>query len=274
MLRKLLKHEFRATARVMLPLYLLTVVLALGTRLMDLWTHNLSLGNQVLERFTAFLTGLMGIGFVLSMMAVFVVAGVLMILRFRSNLLADEGYVMFTLPVSSHQLVWSKLIVSTVWFLGAVIIDSIAMVTLLADMSAFRGLAEFFQTMMQELDSYLLSNGIAIVVELLVLAVVCCLALCLSFYAPLAIGHSFAQHKMLLSVVFFFAIQVAVQVVSSFLFFLGIPVLNQLSWIVTPAHAMEFFHVFMWGSVLLCAVYCAVLYCLTMRMLNRHLNLE
>lgn len=28
MLRKLLKHEFRATARVMIPLYLITVLLA------------------------------------------------------------------------------------------------------------------------------------------------------------------------------------------------------------------------------------------------------
>lgn len=276
MLRKLLKHEFRATARVMLPLYLLTVVLALGTRLMGAWTHNLAMGNQFLEGFTAFLTGLVGIGFVLSVMAVFVVAWVLMILRFRSNLLADEGYVMFTLPVSPHQLVWSKLIVSTVWFAGAVVIDAIAMVTLLADLSAFQGLAEFIQTMMRELDAYLLGNGIAVVVELLVLAVVSCLGLCLSFYAPLAIGHSFAQHKMLLSVVFYFAIQVAVQMVTSVLFLLGIPVLDQLSWNWAAAidQRIEFFHIFMWGSVLLSVVYCAVLYCLTLRMLSRHLNLE
>ena len=33
MLRKLLKQEFRATARVMLPLYLVTFVLALAVRL-------------------------------------------------------------------------------------------------------------------------------------------------------------------------------------------------------------------------------------------------
>ena len=32
MLRKLIKYEFRATARVMLPLYLVTIVLALLTR--------------------------------------------------------------------------------------------------------------------------------------------------------------------------------------------------------------------------------------------------
>ena len=37
MLRKLIKYEFRATARVMLPLYLVTIVLALLTRGASLW---------------------------------------------------------------------------------------------------------------------------------------------------------------------------------------------------------------------------------------------
>lgn len=274
MLRKLLKHEFRATARVMLPLYLLTVVLALGTRLMDIWTDNLAGGGQFLERFSAFLSALLAIGFGLSMVAVFVVAGVLMILRFRSNLLADEGYVMFTLPVSPHQLVWSKLLVSTVWFAGAAAIDAIAMVTLVADLSVFRGLGDLFGTGLHSLDRYLLGNGVALLVELLVLGVVSCLALCLSFYTPLAIGHSFARHKMFLSVVFFFAIQIAVQVVSSVLFFLGVPVLEQLSWVANPLNAVEVVHALLWGSVLATVAYGAILYCITLRMLHRHLNLE
>ena len=37
MLRKLIKYEFRATARVMLPLYLVTIVLALLPRGASLW---------------------------------------------------------------------------------------------------------------------------------------------------------------------------------------------------------------------------------------------
>lgn len=40
MLRKLLKQEFRATARVMLPLYLVTFVLALAVRLVLLLSQN------------------------------------------------------------------------------------------------------------------------------------------------------------------------------------------------------------------------------------------
>ena len=48
-----------------------------------------------------------------------------------------------------------------------------------------------------------MGNGVAFLVECLLLFLVFCVVACLEFYTPLAIGHSFAQHKMLLSVAFF-----------------------------------------------------------------------
>ena len=138
MLRKLIKYEFRATARVMLPLYLVTIVLALLTRGASLWlelaTADMTMGESIL----GFLAGLVAVAFVLALLATFIVAVVLAVFRFRKNLLTDEGYVMFTLPVSPHSLVCSKLIVSTVWFLGAVVIDVVALVSLVADVAMFR----------------------------------------------------------------------------------------------------------------------------------------
>ena len=103
MLRKLIKYEFRATARVMLPLYLVTIVLALLTRGTSLWlelaTADMTMGESIL----GFLAGLVAVAFVLALLATFIVAVVLAVFRFRKNLLTDEGYVMFTLPVSPPQ---------------------------------------------------------------------------------------------------------------------------------------------------------------------------
>ena len=39
MLRKLLKHEFRATGRIMLPMYLVLLVTALGSNFIDIWSR-------------------------------------------------------------------------------------------------------------------------------------------------------------------------------------------------------------------------------------------
>lgn len=184
MLIKLMKHEFRATARVMLPLYLVTILLALMTRASALWTKMVTFEGLTGQSFLALLSGIIAVGFSLALIATFVVAVVLTIQRFRSNLMADEGYVMFTLPVSTHSLVWSKLIVSTVWFLGAVIIDIVAVMTLVADLAMFQELGRVFAEISQQLTAYNLGNGILFLVELAVLFVVVCLAACLDFYAP------------------------------------------------------------------------------------------
>ena len=274
MLRKLLKHEFRATARVMIPLYLITVLLAVLTRATALWAEMVTFDGMLGRNFLALLSGIIIFGFVLALIATFVVAVILAILRFRSNLMADEGYVMFTLPVSTHTLVWSKLIVSAVWFLGAVVVDVLSLLALVANVEMFWELGRVFQEIADQWNAYYVGNGVAFLVECLLLFLVFCVVACLEFYTPLAIGHSLAQHKMLLSVAFFFAIQVVTQIVSGMLLFAGVPMLDSMDgWLnsLTPATAI---HGFMWGSILISAIYGAILYCITIRMLHRHLNLE
>lgn len=274
MLRKLIKYEFRATARVMLPLYLVVIVLALLTRGASLWTQQVTfygLGEGLL----GVLAALIAVGFILALLATFVVAVVLAVVRFRNNLLTDEGYVMFTLPVSPHSLVCSKLIVSTVWFLGAVVIDVVALVSLVADVAMFQEMGRVIQEVFDSLTAYYLGNGVLFLVEVLILFLLGCAYTCLSFYTPLAIGHSFAQHKMLLSVAFFFAIVVAVNMISGTAMVAGLPFLDDLTlWVgdnLTPAGVV---HGVLWGSIAYTAVFTVVLYCITIRMLHRHLNLE
>ena len=113
MLGKLLKQEFRATGRIMLPVFgallILGVLANFSFRLLD---SNLS-DNRILRFFAVMVLSL----FALGMFAAMFVTLWLMISRFYRNLLKDEGYLMHTLPVSVHGLVWSKLIASLVWFI-------------------------------------------------------------------------------------------------------------------------------------------------------------
>lgn len=269
MLRKLMKHEFRATARLMLPLYLAALVLALLSRLGDLATQHIAVsGFDILD----LLYGIITVGFAAALIAVPVAAFILMILRFRSNLLADEGYVMFTLPVSTHQLVWSKLLVSLVWFVGAVVVDALAMIVLAADRAFFRNFREILSNVLNNLtqpDQALLGHAVGYTAEFLLLCLVGCILCCLIFYAPLAIGHSFDRRKMFLSVVFFFVIQVAMEIISVGGANLLFPLVNDVT--VSPALSI---HAGLWGLILCAAVFAGILYCITIRMLHRHLNLE
>ena len=109
MLIKLMKHEFRATGRIMLPLYLVLLVTAVGAN----FTTRGLLSTQY--KLLDVLGALLVMAFVVAIMGVCVMSMVVMVQRFYKNLLGDEGYVMMTLPVSVHQQIWAKSIVSTVW---------------------------------------------------------------------------------------------------------------------------------------------------------------
>ena len=279
MLGKLIKHEFRATGRLMAPLFGALLLLAVFVRVSDL----------VLRRadapvFFEALNALLLVVYVLAILGVTVFATILMIKRFHQNFLTDEGYLMFTLPAGVHSLLWSKLITAALFFIFTFLADALAVAIVVwrGGMAAdiYPGFASFFQ----ELNGYYMANGVAFALEILALLFVSLLVTCLLFYAPMSIGYSFANHKGLLSVVFYFVIQAILQI-------FGVAVLSgavndtafhrlltdamdHLGRIDTPVTAMQAAH----GTMLL-ALFTelflgAILYFLTYFMLRKHRNLQ
>ena len=267
MLGKLLKQDFRATARIMLPLYAAVPVLGLFTNLI---TH-------LCENQTGFLINAIGmlVSFVfsLSLIAAVVTTIVLMVLRFYRNLMTDEGYLMFTLPVSTTELIFSKLIVSVVWFLGTFAVDALGMLlsSMLGgyeDFVRFRFAFTFnvpYNIPITQAQAGWLAAGVV------VLVILCGLALCLMTYAAMAIGQSFKKNKGLMSVVFFFVLWIGTRIVLTLIFgaFYG-PASSAVN-TMTVLQAL-------W-AVLGCACVGALAFCvgfffLTHGMLRKHLNLQ
>lgn len=271
MLRKLMKHEFRATGRIMLPLYLVLLLTSIGA--------NLSARGLLNTRYRVLdvLGVLLVMAFGIAIFAVCVMSMVVMVQRFYKNLLQDEGYVMLTLPVSIHQQVWSKLIVSAVWFIATVAAVIVASCVVAFDVDFikyfFQGLGELFEEL-RRLEAYYAINGTAIVLEFAALCFLGCCAMCLQFYAALAVGHSFANHKMAWSVVFFFGFQFAVQ----FLGGMGISVLNALDFFdLLPGwhlSGMAAVHLAMLVLLVCVVAYGAIFYGITTFFLKKRLNLE
>lgn len=263
MLGKLLKHEFRATSRIMGPLYLVILVLSffgnLSIRLFD------SAHSRLLNLLGGLTLGAFGIAIV----GVCVMTVVLMVNRFRSNLLSDEGYVMFTLPVSVHQLVWSKIIVSFVWFMATTVAISLSGVIVSFRVSYVTKFFLMLKELFQQLTAYYAVNGAAFLIEALIFLFLGCAAICLLFYASIAMGHSFANHKKLLSVAFFFGLQFLAQLVGSLSIF-GLDDLD-LFWGLSEVAAM---HAGMWIGIAGALLYAAIFYIITTFMLKNHLNLE
>ena len=275
MLRKLMKHEFRATGRMMLPMFLAVLVTAVGANLSVRVLLNTPykmldiLGSLLMVAFAAAITG------------VCAVAVVLMIGRFHKNLLRDEGYVMMTLPVSVHQHVWSKLLVSMIWFAATGVVVLLAFGILAYEVGLvrqfFAGLGELLRQV-QAGDYYLeLGSVVGIGVESLALLALSCGGGCLQIYASMAIGHSFARRKVLWSVVACFASQAALQLLGGLLVSVvdatGLDhVLTQLlPRIDSPTGAA----ILLLAVLIVCGVlFAAFFYFLTTYFLKKRLNLE
>ena len=214
MLGKLLKHEFRATGRVMLPvlgvLVVLTLLFNLSVRLID--TTNSTLLNV--------LFGLIIFAFVAGIIAAEIIA-LVMINRFYKNLLGEEGYLMHTLPVTVHELVWSKIIVSFVWFLAlnlliALLLGCSALLLSGSDLSAMFHDFPAWSEIWEELRQVGLypRHFVLLGLEYLLLLIIGGVAACLHFYAAMAIGHSAANHKGLFSVLAFIGISMLFNILS------------------------------------------------------------
>lgn len=271
MLGKLIKHEFRATGRILLPVYLVMLLTAALVR-----------GFQVLsERMAGELMRALAVLSVMLFAAVVlcgsILAFVLMIYRFYKNLMTDEGYLMFTLPVTTGQLIWSKMIVSAVWLLATAAMDVLSMFIAAFDSAAWHDIFQLPGLLWRQLWEY--ADELRLIpAELIALVLLAALVCFLKFYAAIALGHSFTNRKMLLSVAFFAAFSVVEQIVFS-AGLIGIASSSiPRSWLRGAVGTMDYYtdylQIVLGGVLLALALYGAVYYAVTYLSLKKRLNLQ
>ena len=286
MLRKLIKHEFRATGRIMLPvlaaIIVLSVMAGLSTRILDNPDSSSFLNGIGILTLCAYFTALFSVG---------IIAFVIMIQRFEKNLLGDEGYLMFTLPASVDAHIFSKLIVSVVWFACAALISlSMVLMVLSADTQALGSFVRGLDGLGEVLGrgfSYLgggstaagIAHTVGYVLELIIGAVVFTAELCLRFYAAMAIGYSFKNHKKLFSVIAFFGMIIALNFIGGGIMslaerFVLIPHFDAFrDWAMSGAGMSVSVHIAFIGMILYGLLLSLIFYLPTKYFLKNRLNL-
>lgn len=269
MLGKLIKHEFRATGRILLPalavLLVLTVMAGFSIKSLEM-----SSVPELLE--IIFVIILMA--FVIGIIAVWVMTVWLMISRFYNNLLGDEGYLMLTLPASVHSHIWAKIIVSLIWFLvvGIVVtalIFGLVISLTVSDFAQFlRGFPEFkevWQFIRQAFD-YKAGKMFLFAVEFAAIVFFGAVAACLQFYAAMAIGQSFANRKLLCSVIAYVVLSFVISFLTS-----GVGINMELA--VYSSEALSFMWHLMHSTLIVSFACCVLLYLITAVFLKKKLNL-
>ena len=202
MLLRLLKQDIRSTGRIMVVLYAAVLVLAAVSRLLSSFLDE-TVGSVLIMFFARAISVL----FVVAVAACIVMTFVLMLIRFYKNFLTDEGYLMFTLPVTTGQLIWSKLLVAVLWVIVSAAVGILASFILTVGTDA--------QGIIFDIDFKTLFEGFtggqsAVIVALIVIFLLLYVSYTyLRVYAAMAVGQSFGSRKLLLSVVFYIAFGIA-----------------------------------------------------------------
>lgn len=116
MFAKLVKHEFRATRRIIPFIYLATVAMMLINLLVREIAADWLSGILMVMLFALGLTAML-------------MTYVIIFFRYYKNLYNSEGYLMNTLPVQPRQLLTSKILVSFVWLLLSYLLMAFVVVT-------------------------------------------------------------------------------------------------------------------------------------------------
>ena len=204
MLKKLLKYEFKATARTYGGMYLalLAASVLFGG---SVWRWNSTNSDAY-----STLVGLLSLVYTAVIIGTVVVTIMTIVQRFYRNLLGREGYLMHTLPVTETQLVTSKLISSTVWslcsILAACLSFGILAVLMMADMDLLEQLLRMWSIIREAFARYnmefwgaLAFSGVVGFVRMV--SVIACI------YAACMVGHQFKNHPALAGILSFFVMQ-------------------------------------------------------------------
>lgn len=210
MLKKLLKHEFRDTARIIPLLYLICLIFA-GMEL-----SAKTLGVEWFRVTASVVLLVLGI-------AVSVTTFVVLVMRFHKNLYSSEGYLMFTLPVKPYLLLAAKNIAALFWMLSSYCITAGAILISLDGL----GFSGELIMIADELKRYGLEKTVFLIIPLIILAT---LYLLTQIYFAVTVSNRTALHSMGLGAAFlvFIATNVILQIVE-FIFAIFVPFSVQIN---------------------------------------------
>jgi len=267
MLGKLIKYEFKAMGRIMLPLYAVMIFMA-GLVSINMRSGLNDSAQSLLQKFAIIMTVL----FFVAVMAVLVVMAIMVIQRFYKNLLGTEGYLMFTLPATTWQHILSKAITAIIWIILGMAAGTGAGFLMVGILSS---IPEFVSEI-QDAWRMLVGNGqmqvrIAMLVIVIILGIIA--SLC-KVYASIAIGHQFNSHRLFFSILAYIAIGI-VEVIITSIPFVEKLVENGRKFFETQTGSSAVISLSGMGPLLVISVIQILVYgFVTWYLLDRRLNLE
>jgi hypothetical protein len=214
-LGKLIQYEFRATAKIILLSWAALFIIATINYFVMPWTDTGStIGSSfargdALSAVKEIMEGILFITYILSAVAVAAMSFVLMIIRYY-KMLGDEGYLMFTLPVTASRHIISKLVTAVVWNVSSLLLVGLSVLIVIGRSEVFHAIPQFWRSAVAEGFHPGLWTLCAVI-----LIFVYAVSGMLQFYTAISLGPHITHSRIGGSIVAFIIVYIGAQIINA-----------------------------------------------------------
>ena len=278
MLKKLIKQEwksfFLAPTITMIILTVVTLIL-MSTFMTSFWEQ----GSSIFVDLFASLTVLT---YIFCLAALSLCVTICTAVRFYKNFFTDEGYLMFTLPVKTSDLILSKTIVAVLWRIiaaGFIVLSILGIasvgISYLSDTSIvmfFQDFSDLFQEALSEMQTSMAIPIPLFFLWAILIGVSSSVFSILFIYACICLGQLWSRHKIGGAIVAYFGLRFIFRL---FRQIFAIP----LSDLFSSYYYMEDISTGTWLLIMFITLLimdglCVALYCICHYIMNKKLNLD
>ncbi|MDR3307482.1 MAG: hypothetical protein LBS58_01095 [Coriobacteriales bacterium] len=289
MLGRLIAYDFKALGRSLLLVQLLVLLVALGTTAaLTLYLRSMAgavngASAERMMQIAGVLIVLVTMLFIAALLASSFVTLFLVARHFYKNLLGDEGYLSFTLPVTVAQHIAAKTISGLIWVLfnGVVVTLSIGVLVYFGTAQAGLINSEVLHITDEMFRQFVANNGLLLFAELPVYAFVGAINQLLLVYFAIAAGAALAnKHKVAIAVLIYLGAGFVANIVSSVAQAIAGAVAVNSADFIAFAYTGDFhgliayYQVTFLAITIVSALLIVVYYALTHYLLSNRLNLE
>ena len=210
--------------------------------------------------------------YVIAVMALSMVSGLYFWYRFYKNLYTDQGYLMFTLPVNAHQIIWSKAFVAMIWYFICAVVTMVSVVSLVASAASGAGASEVLAEIPELFREIFGIEGGVMMLIMMVFSIVSSTVMVIFLgYASVSIGQLFKKHRLGAAVGVYVALNMAIQMISSYS---SIPFSTFMMKVETEQEGMMSMSIMLLIMFVVTTAVSVGLYFITHYIMNHKLNLE
>ena len=227
MLMKLWKYDMKFSYRIMVFIYIIAIALSVflsGTVLL----------SQKIEYVSIF-SVISLLPYMFSLLAVSLSGMLILAIRVYKNLYTDEGYLTFTLPVTTAQLIWSKVLLYAFWQVASIFVFILSIALPLVTVAYLQGVGGdiagiielavdylgFMARTVWGLDAQKIVIFVAVIVVSYVLLLI---STPVSIIFSFSIGQLANRYRLLITFIVYYAYNIVMNTVISIiesLFFVG-----------------------------------------------------